>query len=139
MYAKYYIQDAGLMTAMGVSENYNFDKAMIDYKTGDYEKAIDAWQKLLLTNPANDTLHYFIGSAYMALDRPARALMNFEWVLKSANSNFKTDAYWYAGLALLKQGELEKASNYIRLSDNPKKDELLKRMKVPIANGVKLE
>ncbi len=135
MYSDYYIQDAGLMTVMGVSENYNFDKAMIDYKLGDYQKAIDAWQKLLITNPANDTLHYFIGSAYMALDQPARAFKNFEWVMKSVKSNFKMDAYWYAGLSLLKQGEQEKASNYIRQSDNSKKDELLARMKLPATNG----
>lgn len=60
LFSQYFKPDPGLINSTGVSDSYIFDRAMIDYKTGDYAKAVVAWEKLLKENSANDTLYNII-------------------------------------------------------------------------------
>ncbi len=65
------------MSAMGIGDNYLFNKAMLDYKTGNYKKAIDEWSKLKTSMPQNDTLNYFLGAAQQADGNSAAAIASF--------------------------------------------------------------
>lgn len=129
LFAEYYKPDPGLITAMGVSQNYFFDRAMIDYKTKNYESAIKVWKQLLTEKPSNDTLNYFIASALLANDKAADAIPYFEKVLTDSNSYFLNDTYWYLGLALVKQQKSEKAIPYIQKSTHTNKEAFLKKLK----------
>lgn len=128
LYADYFQPDTGLLTAMGTSSNYQFDRAMVDYKSGNYEAAANAWEGLLKLNPANDTLNYFLGSAYLANKSTDKAIPYFEKVIASANSAFVKDAYWYMALAQLKKEDKKKAIFYLQKSDYPEKEALLKKL-----------
>ncbi|HTN46828.1 MAG TPA: tetratricopeptide repeat protein [Flavipsychrobacter sp.] len=128
LYASYYQPDPGLPTVMGVSENYEFEKAMVDYKTGDYSKAMDAWKALLKTHPDNDTLNYFIGSAHLANDNSKDALVFFDKTLLVKNSVFRQEALWYKALALLKEGKKEDAIIALKAADHPDKEILLRKL-----------
>src|SRR5690606_38198090 len=66
LFVQFYRPDPGLPTLMGVSDHYEFENAMVSYKMGSYGEAIEGWRQLLKTYPQNDTLNYFIGSAYLA-------------------------------------------------------------------------
>lgn len=129
LFTQYYKPDPGLMTAMGATESYLFDHAMIDYKTEDYESAIETWQKLLKLNPANDTLNYFMGSAFLAENKLETAIPYFEKVTQHPDSYFLKDAYWYVGLILTKQGKNTEAIPYLEKSDHKNKEAILQKLK----------
>lgn len=130
LYSKYYSPDAGLMTAMSaVNENYEFDKAMVEYKSGAYDKALAAWQKLLIENPGNDTLHYFIGCAWQAKENYTEAKNYLQSVANNTGSAFYKDACWYLGLIYSRRGDKEKAIYYLQLSGHPQSTALINRIK----------
>lgn len=129
LFAKYYKPDPGLITAMSSSDNYLFDHAMIDYKTKKYDSAISTWEKLLAINPGNDTLNYFIGSAFLAKDKNDSAISYFQKVITEANSYFIDDAYWYIGLALLEEKRTEEAISYLEKTRHQNKEALLSKLK----------
>ncbi len=126
LYSRYYQPDPGLMTAMGSSDNYLFEKGMVSYKNGEYKNAIETWAPLLLENPASDTLQYFLGVAHQATGDDKRAKQHLEIILKDSTNYFYHDACWYLGILLLKRGETEPAKMYIERSNNPEKAALLK-------------
>ena len=127
-FAAYYQPDPGLISAMGVADNYNFDKAMVDYKTGNYQAALDGWLALEKTESANDTLQYFIGSAYLALGKAKDAATHFRKVLAENHSPFTTDAAWYLGLALIRLDDSPAAIPFIRQSTHPSRNDLLTKL-----------
>jgi len=125
IYSNYYKPDPGLITAMGPSDNYTFEKAMVDYKNGDYDKAIEAWSSLSKDQPRNDTLNYFLGAAYQANGKNKEAITLLEKATANKNNTFYKDACWYLGLAYLKEENTEKAREYIQLSGHPESINLL--------------
>jgi len=128
IYGRYYSPDSGLATMMSSSSRYNFDKAMVEYKNGEYDKAITAWQNLLKTKSNDDTLHYFIACASQAKKDYESAIENFQQVVKNPASAFYKDACWYLGLVYLKKGESVQAEEYIKRSDRPEAETVLKKI-----------
>lgn len=128
LYAAYYKPDPGLMTAMGRTEDYRFDKAMVEYKNGDYRQSIESWQMLLDENPAGDTLTYFLGAAYQALNKPDSAAIYLGPVASRPQSHFYQDANWYLGLIRLKENRADEAKEYLRRSGRERANELLHKL-----------
>lgn len=128
LFSEYFHPDPGLMSAMGASENYVFDRAMIDYKTGKYDEAIKAWLTLQQSNPASDTLNYFIGAAYLAMKNSKTAQTYLQKVTGATGSVFADEANWYMGLALLKENERERALPYIQRSSHKEKETLIPKL-----------
>jgi tetratricopeptide (TPR) repeat protein len=129
LYATYYKPDPGLMSAMGASDNYLFNKAMLDYKTGDYKKAIDEWSKLKTGMPQNDTLSYFLGVAQQANGNSAAAITLLKSMTADSLKPFYKDACWYTGLAFLKQSNVNEAIPYLEKSARPESSELINKLK----------
>lgn len=128
LFSQFYKPDPGLPTLMGVSDSYEFENAMVSYKTGDYQKALYGWQGLRKSNPGNDTLAYFIGSAYLAQGRTDSALTNLNDVIAVPQSVFRSDAAWYLALAWLKQGNKTEAVKALQQSDHADKERLLEKL-----------
>lgn len=129
LYTEFYKPDTGLISSMSSSDEYVFDRAMIDYKTGNYDAAIHSWDSLLTEKPGNDTLQFFIASAYLAMDHYNKAIAHFKEVVSQTNSNFFEDANWYLGLAFLKVDKKDKAIPFIEKSNHPQKDKLLDKLR----------
>ncbi len=128
VFADYFSPDPGLISAMSTSDNYLFDRAMIEYKTGNYEPAIKTWDSMQILQPKNDTLNYFLASALLAAGQTGKAIGYFEKVTASPTSAFAKDAYWYLALALVREGDTKRAIPFLKLSDHPQKDALLTRL-----------
>lgn len=128
LFAQYYQEDPGLITAMSAAGKYDFDRAMVEYKSGNYKDAILRWEKQLLEKPENDTLNYFLGSAHLALKETDVAIKYFESVTKMPESRFSEDNFWYLALAYLRQGSLEKAQHNLNKSNHPLREQLLKSL-----------
>jgi hypothetical protein len=126
--AAYFEPDPGTATTMGASENYAFDRGMVDYKSGKYAAAIEAWRPLLAANNTSDTLNYFSGISFLALYKADSAEIHLRPVWNNDTSSFFTDAGWYLSLALLSQGKRAEARTLLQQTKHPKKDELLARI-----------
>lgn len=129
LFHKYYTQDPGLPTVMGSNDNFAFYEAMVDYKRGDYETAIRKWEQQLEGKPENDTLNYFLGSAYLANNDAERAIPFLDIALKDKNSSFKDDNLFYLGLAYLKSKNAEKAIEHLSKSKLEKAKKVLEEIK----------
>lgn len=129
IYSNYYKPDPGLMTLMSSGNtNYEFEKAMVEYKNGEYDKALRTWSKQLKEKPGNDTLLYFTGAAAQAMHNDELAIRNLQPVADNNQSSFQKDASWYLGLAYLEEGRKEKARFYIEKSENSQSHQLLKEL-----------
>ena len=129
LFTEYFYPDPGLSTSMGSADNYSFERAMVDYKTGDYNKSLEAWKQLQTGNVASDTLDYFIGSAYLALKNGDSAIIHFRKVIANEQSVFRDDANWYLGLSLLLENKMAEAVPYIEQSSRNEKESLLSKLK----------
>ncbi len=124
LFARFYKADPGLMTTMSASENYDFNRAMVDYKSGNFEAALQGWLKLRQSS-SSDTLDYFIGSAYLASGANEEAIKYFDQALKNGETVFYDDALWYKSLALVKANRVAEAAIILKSSNHPRKNELL--------------
>ncbi len=129
LFAAYFQPEPGLISAMGTSDNYLFDRAMVDYKVGDYDAALKTWGSLLASNPESDTLNYFIGSAWLMKEKEETAIAHFKKVIANESSSFRNDALWYTGLALLKSNRKSEALIFIEEAEHEDKLELLRELK----------
>ena len=128
LFARYYTPDPGLPTFMGISDRYEFENAMVDYKMGDYKKAAESWKALLGESISNDTLQYFIGSAYLAQGMADAAIISFSQVVADPESAFASEAYWYLSLAWIKMKDPKKALEALQHTQNADKESLLKEI-----------
>ncbi|MEM6725854.1 MAG: tetratricopeptide repeat protein [Bacteroidota bacterium] len=126
--------DPGLPTLMGVRPSegntykYDFDKAMVSYKVGKYDDAINAWNTLLKDKPQSDTLNYFLGVSHLAIGAAENAEPHFKVVIKQDDSVFKSDAHWYYGLTLIQLGRLNAAKETLQQSQHDGKTLILDRL-----------
>lgn len=116
LYDDYFKPDPGLPTTMSGSDNFAFYDAMVNYKQGDYKKAIGKWEVLHDKAPQNDTLNYFIGSAHLADKNVDKAISYLEAVTATNVSAFKNDAYYYLGFAYLKKENIQSAKKNFKSS-----------------------
>ena len=129
LYSKYYTPDPGLATVMSSSSNYDFEKAMVEYKNGDYNKALATWKQLLTQKEDNDTLIYFVGAASQAAGKEEEAIAQLQKIAGNPNSAFYNDACWYLGLCYIKKGDKAQAKTYLEKSGFPKAAELIKAIR----------
>ncbi len=124
-FTQFYTADPGLITAMSSASSYDFDRAMVAYKSGDYQDAIKRWEKIYKSNTDNDTLNYFLGSAHLAKQEVELAIVYFQKVEQLPEGHFTNDNYWYLALSYLKLGRMEDAVNTLYKTDHPMKEKLL--------------
>jgi tetratricopeptide (TPR) repeat protein len=129
LYSTHYYPDPGLATVMSKSDSYDFEKAMVAYKNGDYQQALNAWEGLLAQKPTNDTLLYFMGSAELAMGKYERAKEKLESVARNNTSVFQHDAYWYLGLYYLRTNQIKSAIDYLNQSNYPEASALINEIK----------
>lgn len=129
LFTKYYTTDPGLVTAMSANEdNYEFERGMVDFKSGKFQLAIDRWEPLLANNPTGDTLNYFLGTSYLELQNTAKAISRLEKVTENPESKFLNDAWWYLALAYTRDGDKDKAIMALRKTNHSAKNELLNQL-----------
>ena len=128
LYSKYFTPDPGLPTTMSNTSNYEFYDAMVNYKQGDYKTAIEKWEILKTNTPNNDTLNYFLGVAHLANKSEANAILFLEKSIQNENFPLVNDAYFYLGLAHLKEDNIELAKENIKKSTTENSKALLSEL-----------
>jgi len=128
LYSNYYKPDPGLMTVMGSTDKYEFEKAMVSYRNGEYRQAIITWKEQLNRNPSSDTLGYFLGAAYQAAGITDSAKIYLSEIATQPGSSFYKDANWYMALLYLKTNSRAEALLHLKLSAHSKKEDLIKQL-----------
>ncbi len=100
-----FYQDPGLPTVMSGTDRYQFYDAMVDYKTGKYEVAIDKWSDV--RDVGKDTIDYYTGMALIGMDMISKALDRLELV--PASSILADKAKWYRVGLLIRMEEFDEA------------------------------
>lgn len=128
LYQAYFRPDPGLVTTMSGESDYEFDRGMVDYKSGDYAQSLEFWQPLLEQAPDNDTLLYFVGLDYLQIGEIREAKKLLGQVIQNKESQFLRDANWYLGLAYVKEGQLSEAIPYLKTSEKEQAKSLIARI-----------
>ena len=126
LFAEYAEYDPGLPIPMSTSANYNFFDAMVDYKNEMYEKAISKWAVLLLEDPENDSLNYYIGSAHFVLQEYEKAIPYFTKVAALESPEFHAKSEWYLVLSWIRTGQFRKIDSVAAISRHPYSDKIHK-------------
>ena len=124
LFAEYATVDPGLPVPMSATDSYDFHDAMVDYKSGDYARAIQTWSRLQLSDEDSDTLAYYIGAAHFNNAAFELAIPYFNAVSEMNESSFGDKALWYLGLSYLK---LDRINDFKTLTPN-KGSEYSKRL-----------
>lgn len=125
LFAKHFTPDPGLPTVMSTTSEYSFYDAMVNYKEEKYNLAIEKWESLLPTKPTNDTLNFYLGVSYLAEGNATRASQYLLETLKTNQSIFTDDAYYFAALSEIKQDNFEAAKKLLAQSDSKRSKVLL--------------
>lgn len=131
LFAAYYKPDPGLPVVMGEEgkSNYILYDGMIDYKEGNYTKAIEKWKNMGDSHTYTDTLSYYMGLANMSAGNMEQAVKHLDDVLKKENNVYQQKATWYLALIYIKQDNKKAAVNLLKkIEDMPAARELLNRM-----------
>ncbi len=100
---RYFEPAIGLPTRLGPAEDMQFEGGMVDYKLGEFDLAIAAWEPLRELSPMGDTLAFYIGVAQLGAGRPTEAVET----LAGVNAvTLSAEARWYRALALLRTDDV---------------------------------
>lgn len=115
------IVEPGLPNAMGAKNTIELNNVMNAFKAGDYEASGQAFEKLLIDNPENDTLLYFAGLCNFRTKKNELAIQKWNQIAASSTFFAKTEyrlaiAYWSIGdekraIELLKRIKSEESNS----------------------------
>ncbi len=105
LFAEYVTTEPGLPVPMSATTDYDFYDAMVDYKMEDYSVALEKWRAMYDENSYNDTLSYFLASAYFNTGKYEEALPLYEEITDP--SVFYDRSLWYRALIFVRTGRNE--------------------------------
>jgi len=129
LFQAYYETDAGLIAAMSESDNYEFDRGMVDFKSGEYNTALTFWDPLLKADNSNDTLLYFVAIANIEVKEYKISEKLLKELVANSNSHFQRDAKWNLALLYLKKGDISASENLLLTIKTHEAAQLLKEIK----------
>lgn len=78
------------------NEDAQLQLGFFSYKSGQYDKAVERFEKVIEINPARTDVHLYIGETYLAMDNKQKAIESFEKFLKvSENPSMKREVQNY--------------------------------------------
>lgn len=97
--------DPGLPTLLGTTGEVAFGEGMTAYKLQDFEAAKTYWSPLLLANPSNDTLLFYLAQVDLGTGQNKAAQEKLEQIEAQKESLFREKVNWYLAIAALRLAE----------------------------------
>jgi Ca-activated chloride channel homolog len=96
------------------------------YQTGEYQKAIDAWDGVVKERGENASVIYNQGNAYFKLGNTDKAQSNYEQALVGSDKTDLADIYYNLGNVRASQNEFKEALEFYKkaLKHNPKDEDV---------------
>ncbi|SFD15831.1 tetratricopeptide repeat protein [Algibacter pectinivorans] len=118
IYENHFKPAPGLNISFKTSGNTAFYDGMKKYNNSNYNLAIKHWSALQEGKHENDTLNYYIGVALLANKNVIEAIPYLEHSIEAEDDfTFLDKAYLYLGLAYLKEGNIELAKKFLKISE----------------------
>jgi len=92
----------------GKSDVERLQYAMIEYDKGNYERSIQIFEQIEISDENKFEIWLYGGNAYLSLNRLNEAKNSFNNIIE-ANFEFVNDAKWYLSLCYIKEGNVELA------------------------------
>jgi len=137
LYSSYYKPfNAISSVTRGTNENKQdkYSAALESYRVGNYQTAAAGFSSILQNDTSIITPRFFMGITQMAMGKYTQAVFLLSSIA-GRPGEYRKETIWYLGLAYLKTGEKEKASNYFKLlAQSPgfysePSEEILRRLK----------
>ncbi len=128
LFAEHFTADPGLPTPMSATDDPAFADAMVSYKEGKYAEARAKWSPLLQMEPTNDTLRYYIASAWLAAGDASSAVPLLAGLADEPASAFHARSRWFLFLACVRTGDFDRAKA-IDLDADPQYGDLVRSIK----------
>jgi tetratricopeptide (TPR) repeat protein len=90
------------------SDSYLFE-ALRFYQQKEYPSAIDLFNEVLVTDPDNSAVRFYLAISYIETNRINEALNNLELIIHQDKNGYSERAQWYLGLCMLKNNQTEQA------------------------------
>ena len=97
-----------------VDNRSGLDTAMKKYEEKDYGGAITSYDGVLASDSNNYDALFYSGVSYLSLDKPDKAIVDLDKVLKMKDGKYYEAAQWYKALALIKQNDDKEAKKLLR-------------------------
>ena len=104
-------EEPGLINYMSASSTSNLEDIMYDFKTKNYLKSEKEIEKILLNEPKNDTLIYFLGVIQFKLNKFKDAKIQLQKIQKLNTSIYIDRSIYYLGIIEYKKGHFINANN----------------------------
>jgi hypothetical protein len=118
LFTEYHVVDPGLPVPMSATNDPVFHDAMVAFKLGDFDEARSKWTPLLLAEPANDTLQFYIACAALEEGELQDAIILFQELAMNEASVFNDKGRWYLFLSHLKMNDRD-ALRAMALEEDP--------------------
>lgn len=115
-YQLYAVKDTGINLFMGESAT-NIDDLMTQYKDGDFEKAKTTSLNLIVQQPTNDTLHYYLAVINCELSLPNEAIREFDLVSQKSVILYEK-AFFTKALCLMTIDKAKAKDSFIEITKN---------------------
>ncbi len=106
--------DPGSPSLMGSNEATPYDRAMVYYKSGDYEAAAQGFKQIIVANSKNDSAKYYEALSLIRLKKETEALPLLSVVSASGDREMSNRAMWYQALVLIHQKKTIEASRLLQ-------------------------
>lgn len=104
-FAQFIVAEPGLPVPMSAVSDYVFYDAMVDYKNENYEKAIQKWETLKMSDSDSDTLNYYIACAFFNKKDYTKAISLLNQVAEMKTSSFYDKSEYYLLAAAILTGD----------------------------------
>ena len=115
-------------------ENESFARALVSYKSADYQAAAAGFSKAVLEESTSLSARFFLGITQLETGNYERAIEILDRVA-NRQGEYAKEAIWYLGLAYIKTGNKAKAYRYFEiLASSPgyysdRSEKILRRLK----------
>jgi tetratricopeptide (TPR) repeat protein len=89
-------------------------QAFAYYELGEYQKAIEEFDKLTNTdNKALETITFYKANAYLSINNYKKAKDLFQQIVNNNNKEWKSESLWYLALISINLDKTDKAKQYL--------------------------
>ena len=122
LYGKYYTTypGTGISRASGTGLDSKMSKALLQFNEKNYGESLILFSEILDQDADNPVGNFYSGMAYQETGQFEKAIASYQYVIKTGNNLFVSQAEWYSGLCYLQKDDRKNAISQFKKIANSK-------------------
>jgi len=112
LFAMYYDSDKPIRVTR--SGDDNLVEALRYYQQKDYLGAIGLFDEILVTDPENAAIRFYVGISFIETSQYEKAIESFQYIIDENDNLYIEPAQWHLGLCYLKNDQMDKAQEQFK-------------------------